>query len=1124
MKADGNFVFSKSSIVSNIYNLNAKIVSNLGILWIYGKYDLKEDYGDMSLISSNFNLKDIKSLLGLNIPEINSSAYFRGKIRGNIFHSPNYVLSFYFKDIKVNSFNVDRVTLHLKGRDINNLDLSVSGKYGSNILWGKGKFNCSGFKFDIRGRINWQDQIKISPYFILSGDTSSWNLEIYLKNSSLKYNGYSFNISDFSLKTGSERNLDGYVFFVERDRFMYISFGGSWEKWNLTFWGENILVKLNLDNNLSGFFDAKIRDYFVKGNLNISLENRTIIVKDLCFNEYYLGDMRLALENKVLKVDGNIFQGSIKGYYELGKKGEMNFSGLKFSNLSLSGGIDIERDYFVFTIPQLIINTLVLENIKGRVDFKEPNHIKNFSLEIPAYIKIYGDIFLGNVSVNSLLHVGLREKEIGLLNLVGNFSKFDFSGNIFGGNLKGYYETDKNTAIFNIENLDLSNIDNNLDGRIEILSGAFEDGVLSFKGNIPKINLKGNSIDNISFSGIYKESLNFDLNASYSVFDFSIHGSFDFKDENKFSLFIKPKNIGFSESLVKILTLSFSGDVDKDFKKISLALSKESNEFFKAGIITINIPERLLIGSALLKDNGEVGCNLSLYGDGTINLKKISLSILEILNISNFEGLMYGDLKLERWNIIEGNLNAEEVEIKNFPKKVDLSLNIKRLENKYLLEGNIYKLSEKPGEFSGSFDLKAFNLQVKFLDLKFLEDFVSKDLIEEGNVRDGKLVLNINGDFNELNIYSDIDWNNPLVFKYIKDKVYSGNLFLNYRNGELKLKDFEIRTFSNKMRIYGIIFPSFNIYGSFNNICLSIPGLANGYLDGDLQLTKEEDKYVVRGVIKINQSHIYFPKNVNMDLRNTKMKFPLNLDVKIEIGDNVVFSEPNLIYISLFGSVSVKGDINTPILDGKIDFVNGNLNVLGNDFLVDSGYIKFPGLSLNENIWEISASRIIQGYNVILKGISFMGNSSFVFSSDPPLSLREILFLLLGQKNLPIAREESWTLSTILESIPQSVESIVSSAFSSYILSPLLGELEKALNVDRIKVDYTLEGLIPKWKSVSFEKALFSNLSLNIVYYWEGDKLWSTELTYRFNKNLYFKVYTSPKTEFSFSFEYGTQF
>jgi len=153
-----------------------------------------------------------------------------------------------------------------------------------------------------------------------------------------------------------------------------------------------------------------------------------------------------------------------------------------------------------------------------------------------------------------------------------------------------------------------------------------------------------------------------------------------------------------------------------------------------------------------------------------------------------------------------------------------------------------------------------------------------------------------------------------------------------------------------------------------------------------------------------------------------------------------------------------------------------------------------------------------------------MGNSSFIFSSDPPLSLREILFLLLGQKNLPIVKEENWTLSTILESIPQGVEGVVSSAFSSYILSPLLSEFEKILKMDRIKVEYTLEGLIPRWKSISFERVLFSNLSLNVVYYLEGDNLWSTQLTYKFNENLYFKLYTSPKTEFSFSFEYGTQF
>lgn len=1000
-------------------------------------------------------------------------------------------------------------------------------------MLGKGKFSYSNFKFDVKGRINWQDQIKFSPYFLFTGDLSSWNLEIYLKNSSLKYNNYMFRISDLNLRTDSNRNIEGHIFLIDGEQFAYIGLNGNWDEWKLTFWGENInvlgekikVIKVNLDSSFSGDFNIKVGDYLLKSDFGLSLDSKFINLKNFYFDKYYLGDIKLSLENNILNIDGQILQGFVRGYYKIGESGNLDFSDIRFGDLKVSGTVNIRKDGLIFKIPKLNFSGLDLENIQCKLDFEEPNHVKEFSVEMPFNIRVYGDFNLESGYVKSLLYIKMKEKEIGFLNLKGDFEKLSFIGNIFAGSVEGYYDFKENSAILDVKNLSLSEIDSNFYGNLEDFSATFKEGFLSFKGNSTKMGFKGNSIENVSFKGSYKEDLKFNLTASYSMFDFSLNGTFNFRGGNRFTLSLRPKEGNFNEVLSKVLSLDFIGEVDKDFKNIRLTLNKDDIKFLKSGNINIDVQNSVLMGNVIVGERGEINLKLGFDGNGLVNLKDISLSLLEDLDISGFEGSISGLLRFEKWDIPDFELDAVNLRIKNFNEKsINLSLKGVKDRNGYLLSGGISKLSEKPAKISGVFGPNAFNLQISFTDLKFLEDFISKDLIAEGDVKSGVLRLDVDGDLNNINLYGKLTWNNPLVFKYVKDKIYGGNFQLNYSNGELKLTDLEINAFSSKLKIYGVISPLFNLYGNVSSLCLSSPDIGNGYLAGDFKITKDKDIYTINGTLKVSNSHIYFPKNTNISLNNFKLNLPLSLDLELKLEDNILFSDPGLLYLYLTGDVFIKGNINMPLLDGKIEFVNGSINILGNDFRVDDGYIKFPGLSFNENIWEVSASKIIQGYNVILKGVSFMGNSSFIFSSDPPLSLREILFLLLGQKNLPIVKEENWTLSTILESIPQGVEGVVSSAFSSYILSPLLSEFEKILKMDRIKVEYTLEGLIPRWKSISFERVLFSNLSLNVVYYLEGDNLWSTQLTYKFNENLYFKLYTSPKTEFSFSFEYGTQF
>ncbi|HOJ93499.1 MAG TPA: translocation/assembly module TamB domain-containing protein, partial [Dictyoglomaceae bacterium] len=966
-----------------------------------------------------------------------------------------------------------------------------------------------------------------------NGSFNSWNLEFFSQTSSLKYkNQVILKSPKFHLYIDSGGKIDGYFLSnEEKDSFLELRLEGSISDWKANLIGENINlmeinikeVKVNLDKDLSGSFYSSIDKIGeISFNFGIFTDVRKVKFTGLKYGNMDLGDVDLILNENKINFEAKILQGNISGYYDFSNKGDIDFLNLKIGDIDISGKCTLEDEKIVFQIAYLNIGGIEFKDISAESSLKNISQIQNLSFSTPYDFSGTGDIKLGE-TIEGYLNLQYKDLNLGKIDITGSLNLLNIEGKILNGDLSGSIDLDKYDVSLKGENIDLSLIKGlPLDGKINTVELNISDNIIGFSGNTDNIIIGDLNIKDINFYGTYDKILSFGINGKFSPFDFNASGKFD-KDAH-FQINLSPLKGAVPSYLENLLKITLSGKVENIYGDAKIFLS----------LINHNIPDLKGFDIWLdLKDDGKIegkgsftnGGNLELYsdlnGNGVVKWSLIPLSILKAIGVDYLSGAFSGIVTFEGWNFISSSIELNNLEV-SYISGIGIKLNVKKEDEIYKLEGDIDGLSEVVSRLEGSISNSNFNIKLSLNDLKILEGVIPKEIIGSGNLKDGKMVIEINGDGNKQKIIGKLSWRSPIVFNYVNDKVYGGSFIIENENGNLKLKELVLSTFNSDLRVQGDLLPVLNLDLTIKDLCLNIPDLVKGYLNATLNIKSSNKEYLLSGNVRVYNTHIFYPQG-EIKIAGDLPKLPLNFDIKISLGENVTFSEANFLNFSLEKDLKLTGNFNKPILSGEIDFKDGTINVLGNEFILDYGYIKFPGLSFEENIWEVSASTLIQGFLINLKAYSFMGNTSVLFTSEPSLSLKEILFLLVGQKNLPIAQVESWTLSTLVESIPVGVQGMISSAFNTFFLNPVLSEFAKVFNLDSLTVEYTIEGLIPHWRSIILEKKLSDLFSAKLNYSLD-ERTWSGELDYEFRKDFSLKLFTTENKGFSFFLEYSSQF
>lgn len=1106
--------------------------------------------------------------MNIKVDNLKGKIYGGIRIKEEIFKNPLWEISITGRDLNYQGYTISRAFLLLDGKDLSNLRVrNLSFKMGEDYLVASGKWNLLKMSGEVNGNLQLRGDLDYLLSFSWKGDLNSWKSEIIPRGTRLTWKkNFSIYSPKGSISFDSRGNILGEIradFLKGTAKVKII--GKDW-KWEIYGKGENLeeflkSVEFELNNDLS-FKGNLLMDY--SGNpINLELEglykdekvsgslvlqqksigdfkgkfeynlNNFLKISDIYYSDIKIGNISLDFDSQGFNIKGDILDGRVLGRYNFNNKGIISFLEVSINSLIKNFDGRINGDIFLEEIVRFNIGSkeITYQNIKAKnLDIKgkikDGIYFDSFSFSLFEDLKLLGRIYIKD-SKNLDGNLELFYKNSNLLSskLKGSFDNLDLNGNFLESEFLGNYSS--NILKMYGRGLQLYNqklpILKDFKGFLDQWSIDFSFDGIKFDSSSSYLEYQGIPIKNLVFKGEYKDRLNFNLKGnSYGVlweirgngrerfsFDLALYPLLDFN-------LIPPQYIYLVESKWKG-ELWFGEEIN-----VILKLREHKFPGVVEGNIEIKVKEKdwNLKGDFGLVDNGNLKLTLNSYGKGKLEGRSLPLSILKNLNILDISGDISMDFDLKDYSIENGNLNISNLNIPFLGKKIEGNLGITKDKEDYGVKGEIINLSKNKGLIVGKFNFNKFNFDITLPDSEFLYLYIPKDFIKD--IDKGKIVFNISGDFKQWVSSGTLIFSSPINIPYVLDNISSINFKLKNQENKIFIESLNTKSFNSKITGSGEIYPNLNLNLKLKNLVLNVPGLFQGYSEWDINLKNMEGPLIEGKALIYNASISYSSgEKINKGV-NKLPKIKLSLD--LNLGANVNFYIPNTLNLGLKGNLKIYGDLSKPLLNGKIDFSRGNIQVLNRNFSVDFGYIKFPGLSFEENIWEISGSTIIQNYLVFLKAYGFMGQSSIYLTSSPPLSLREILFLILGQEKLALAKEETLPLYSLLEEIPIGFQSFLSGILAEYLLNPLFSEISRILNLESIKVQYALESFVPTWSKIIFEKKFSEDIIMRIDYSLEKGGFTSLELEYLLKSGLTIKWLTSGEGNNFFSFEYGVKF
>jgi len=1123
------------------YKVSGKLITPFNPFFISGVCDPEFE---------NANLKiSIPNTL-LQMENLNGNLFGEVRVKGNILKEPYIEASIAGRDIKYNGLSFERVNLFLSGNNLSQILIrSVSAKIGRNYLAGNGILNVAEKKIDLKGNIIIDSGVSIPLIFSVKGDMNDWKGEITSRNNFIKIGNIILNDFRGKLEFNNLGNIKGRFSSTSSGRIFDIEVLGENWKWRAFIYAKNLIneleeLTLNINDDLSfnGILKAKyMGDIFsinilgtlkeenmngevtliygsfpIKAQFIFDLKN-SLRLKDLCYEDISIGELDFDWKDENVYISGEILGGSIKGNYNLSNNsGAIYLIGLSINSLikeingKLDGEIILDKDIgFKINSEKLVFkgvnigNLSILGTVNNGLHFEKIEFLLFDKLRLSSILSLNYFKYL-----DGFIKISYENSDLGIVNLGGEIDHISISGNIWEGEIKGEYYSNKLNIIGKNINLEKNNIVSGLKGIVKDLNIQFLPSEIVFNLSSDEINFTNLSIKNLSLDGIYKDKLSLNVKGELWEFLWQLRG--EVQEDFLFDLKLSSSKYPMMDSLWK-------GSVD--YKKMVVELESKETKIPKLirGNILMNLKDKdLLKGTFNFEKDGNIKIDLDAQGKGTLVLRNVPLEMLRIINLPEISGIFGGIVNLASFAIKDGNL-ISVLNLFNLNRNLVINANIFQGNDGYLLNGTIRDMAM--GVISGFIKGDNFDLSLKFDNTEFLTYIIPSQIAK--NIEKGKVSIKIEGNLSKWNLEGNIDFSEPLEFVYIMQKVNSLGFGIEADGSNIKLEKLDIPFASSKVSGTGFIYPNLDVNLKIKNLVLNVPDLAKSYFDGDINISDLKSP-IVKGDVTLYNAVLSIPKQETKGEETLLPKIRLSLN--LNLGDNVVFYLPDMgLSLSLKGGVYVSGDLSKPLLLGKIDFSKGNINIVNRNFSIYSGYIKFLGLSYTENIWEIMAKTTIQNYVVYLTGYGFMGQSSINFTSDPPLSLKEILFLLLGQERLTFAKEETFPLYSFLENIPIGVQNIISSTLIEYLISPLFSEISRVLNLESIKVQYNLSYFIPTFSKITFEKKLSDNIIFRLDYSLEKGSFSGWELEYLLRSGLNIKWLNTEGVNF-FSFQYGVKF
>ncbi|MCC7176569.1 MAG: translocation/assembly module TamB domain-containing protein [Bryobacterales bacterium] len=283
---------------------------------------------------------------------------------------------------------------------------------------------------------------------------------------------------------------------------------------------------------------------------------------------------------------------------------------------------------------------------------------------------------------------------------------------------------------------------------------------------------------------------------------------------------------------------------------------------------------------------------------------------------------------------------------------------------------------------------------------------------------------------------------------------------------------------------------SFGLQASAANVRVRYPQGVSTSLDASLTLTGTSSSSLVGGTVTILRSGV----SPEVDLaalfssaaqplvtpatRNELLR-GMQFDVRVAAAPNARVDTMLTRNVQAEAEMRLRGTPYKPVLLGRINVNQGEVNFLGNRYSISRGEISFLNPVRLEPVLSLDLETRVRGIDVTLSFTGPADRMNLSYRSDPPLQLQEIIALLaLGRAPTSdpalLARqsdqEQSWSQVGANTLVGQALDAAVTS------------RVQRFFGVSRIKIDPRLTGLANKpGAQITLEQQISRDITFTYV-------------------------------------------
>ncbi|MGD0498761.1 MAG: translocation/assembly module TamB domain-containing protein [Bryobacteraceae bacterium] len=260
----------------------------------------------------------------------------------------------------------------------------------------------------------------------------------------------------------------------------------------------------------------------------------------------------------------------------------------------------------------------------------------------------------------------------------------------------------------------------------------------------------------------------------------------------------------------------------------------------------------------------------------------------------------------------------------------------------------------------------------------------------------------------------------------------------------------------------------FRLYASAQDVRVRYPEGLSSAINASLNLTGSPRRSQLAGTLTILSAAFNPGTDVSSVLTRSAepVETPaartgwlggLNFDIQFQPAPDIRVQSSLTQGVSIEAtSLRLRGTVSNPVLAGRINITQGQVEFYGTKYTIEQGSIVFSNAVKIEPVVNIDMQTKARGIDVTLNVSGPLGKLNLTPRSDPPLQFSEIVALLASGETptsdpAALARQNA---------SPNSWQQMGASALlGQAIASPVTGRLERFFGVSRLRIDPTLPGV-----------------------------------------------------------------